>query len=237
MGDHITSNRKKTEDNYSSLPDDIISHILSFTNGDASFAVRTSILSKQWRYFWLTLDIFQIYYSHSGTKPEIYMKSFVNFANRVSINVRELTVSCHVVKALCDSLSVPSFPNLTRLTVLHYGGAAASYLPAFLSLTPNLKFIKISKGSRKRMISKLELKHGKNIARCLESSLAVAEIEGLDVAGGMMEMVEYFLKYGKFLNSVAVIGYDFGVAKELLRFSRASPTCEVVVTGPERFYL
>lgn len=47
------------EDRISSLPDDLIHHILSFS--DAQLAVQTSVLSKRWKLIWTTLPILNFF--------------------------------------------------------------------------------------------------------------------------------------------------------------------------------
>ncbi|CAH1416546.1 unnamed protein product [Lactuca virosa] len=71
------SSRSKNEDRLSSLPEEVVSHILSLM--PTKFAVRTSALSKRWKYSWkfvTNLD-FNDYYPYNG------LNCFSNFVDRV----------------------------------------------------------------------------------------------------------------------------------------------------------
>ncbi|CAH1416545.1 unnamed protein product [Lactuca virosa] len=71
------SSRSKNEDRLSSLPEEILSHILSLM--PTSFAVRTSILSKRWKYSWTlvtNLDLNDYYLGFD-------FKCFSEFVDRV----------------------------------------------------------------------------------------------------------------------------------------------------------
>ncbi|XP_050210634.1 F-box/FBD/LRR-repeat protein At1g16930-like [Mercurialis annua] len=152
---------------------------------------------------------------------------------RKTSNISNLSVSCHILKLLCDS-SIHNLPSLTRLKIFHCGDER-SYLPTMLSITPNLKFIKFAKYcNRVHIKSTVELKPEQNMAKCLKSSLESLKFRGLENVAGDMEIVAYFLKYAKVLNVFAITCYsddpekgskESVVLRKVSMFPRASSTC------------
>ncbi|KAJ9536309.1 hypothetical protein OSB04_un000518 [Centaurea solstitialis] len=55
------------DDRISNLPDEIISHILSFL--DMKYAVQTSALSKKWKYIWTSMNHLNLNSQSSRTSP------------------------------------------------------------------------------------------------------------------------------------------------------------------------
>jgi len=64
------------EDMISELPDEILCHILSF--GTTKFAVKTSILSKRWRYIWVSVPVLQF-----NQQEFSRIENFINFVSCV----------------------------------------------------------------------------------------------------------------------------------------------------------
>lgn len=77
------------------LPDPLLHHILSFL--DTKWAIRTSILSKRWKYIWTSIPNFD-FLNWRGADYHLDVESdnkkFVNFMDRM---IR--SVICHI----CES--------------------------------------------------------------------------------------------------------------------------------------
>ncbi|KAK7371978.1 hypothetical protein VNO80_05345 [Phaseolus coccineus] len=96
----VRNERKKksdgvtTEDRLSQLPDEIILRILSAL--DVKSVVQTSILSKRWKYIWVSLPVLNL--NDSSFAESISFEDFVdNFmsARDSSCNVFKLSLECH----------------------------------------------------------------------------------------------------------------------------------------------
>ncbi|WOH14819.1 hypothetical protein DCAR_0934342 [Daucus carota subsp. sativus] len=72
------------EDRISSLPDELIHHILSFT--DAKEAVQTSVLSNRWKSLWITLPFLNFgEYRYSSSKNNTkFIRHVLSNRNRQS---------------------------------------------------------------------------------------------------------------------------------------------------------
>ncbi|KAM0049935.1 putative F-box domain-containing protein [Helianthus debilis subsp. tardiflorus] len=68
---------KNEEDRLSSLPEEVVSHILSLM--PTKFAVRTSILSWRWRYSWMSVTNLDFDDGH----PYHDLNCFTKFVDRV----------------------------------------------------------------------------------------------------------------------------------------------------------
>ncbi|KAI3923881.1 hypothetical protein MKW92_025269 [Papaver armeniacum] len=82
------------EDRISNLPDSLINHILSFLS-DTTYAVRTCVLSKRWRYIWTSLPVLkfsdEFHYDDSDVEEDYYIdredmcfiNRFIGFVDKV----------------------------------------------------------------------------------------------------------------------------------------------------------
>ncbi|XP_050210063.1 putative F-box/FBD/LRR-repeat protein At2g05300 [Mercurialis annua] len=161
---------------------------------------------------------------------------------RKTSNISCLSASCHIPKLLRDSSlhNLPSFTRLTRLIVSNCGDER-SYLPAMLTMTPNLKFIRFYQNKRCNcyMTYAQELEPEQNVAKCLKSSLESVEFRGLQNVGEDMEIVAYLLKYAKLLNTFAITCYrdESEILRKVLMFPRASITCLISVVPEIHMWL
>uniref|UniRef100_A0A251RTA2 Putative F-box domain, Leucine-rich repeat domain, L domain-like protein n=1 Tax=Helianthus annuus TaxID=4232 RepID=A0A251RTA2_HELAN len=73
------SSKIENVDMFSSLPEEILSHILSLM--PTKYAVRTSILSKRWRYSWMFVTNFD--FDGTRTNPFHGLDRFTKFVDRV----------------------------------------------------------------------------------------------------------------------------------------------------------
>ncbi|KEH19756.1 putative F-box domain, FBD domain, leucine-rich repeat domain, L domain-containing protein [Medicago truncatula] len=84
------------DDRISTLPDALLRHILSFLPTDT--CVRTSLISRRWRYLWKTLQVFD-FHDYSQHNAELFM-SFTVFVNAVlalrsSPHIRKFCLLCY----------------------------------------------------------------------------------------------------------------------------------------------
>ncbi|KAK9074366.1 hypothetical protein SSX86_006964 [Deinandra increscens subsp. villosa] len=94
------------DDRLSMLPDDILSQILS--RMPSTFAVRTSVLSKRWRYSWMLVTIIDFDDQYVHRIGGLY--SFITFVDRVL----ELCKTSHVINLFRLRLS-EIFPKESRV--------------------------------------------------------------------------------------------------------------------------
>ncbi|PWA42610.1 FBD-like protein [Artemisia annua] len=164
----MSSASEQVVDRLSSMPDDVVSHILSLM--PTKFAVRTSMLSQRWRYSWTlvhNLDFDDSERREYGFLPTFVdsvldrcktsqVKKFrVNFPNfyvpesyvsewiskAIRLNVRELEIK--VIKHLMLPLSFFTCKTLTRLKLNHIEPFWFSFdCPSDVNL-PNLKTLDV----------------------------------------------------------------------------------------------
>ena len=79
------------EDSFGELPEHILSHILSFL--PTKEAVRTSILSKRWKFIWTSIPELHFFYDHRLEVYHSFDTLHTNFSNMVdrSLQLREST--------------------------------------------------------------------------------------------------------------------------------------------------
>lgn len=85
---------EEDEDRISALPDELIHHILSFSQ--AELAVQTSVLSKRWKLIWTTLPFLNLNrYDHRPYSVFVFDDSETKFANKF---LSHRNVECDVLK-------------------------------------------------------------------------------------------------------------------------------------------
>ncbi|OVA07777.1 F-box domain [Macleaya cordata] len=94
------------EDKISELPDALLHHILSFL--PTKSAVRTSILSKRWKYLWTSIPVLDFRKWRSGSsyvrKDErrlLETKKFSNFVDRM-LSLPDIAINIHKFYLNCD---------------------------------------------------------------------------------------------------------------------------------------
>ncbi|XP_061344863.1 putative FBD-associated F-box protein At5g22720 [Gastrolobium bilobum] len=88
--------RKVKEDRLSNLPDEIILHILSFS--DAKTAVQTSVLSKRWRSLWTSLPV--VNFLDSSFDDPVLFQCFVQHV----LSRRDASTNLNMLKLVFDDL-------------------------------------------------------------------------------------------------------------------------------------
>lgn len=154
-----TNEQQVGEDRLSSLPDELIHHILWFS--DARLAVETSVLSKRWRFIWTTLPFLNFPSCRNISRDEIkFVDDFLSHRNHeydlVKLNIRFTVSHLSFVQRFVNyaiqrnvqqlnlvynsnNLSIFNSTSLEKLTMcLNFGGLAASldcwHLPALTTL-------------------------------------------------------------------------------------------------------
>jgi len=95
-----------TEDRISSLPDPIISHILSFL--PTKIAATTSILSKRWNPLWLSLLVL-----HFDDETFQNFESFIHFVSSVFL-LRDITLPLQSFQLKCSNTSAIQPQDINR---------------------------------------------------------------------------------------------------------------------------
>jgi len=128
MTTNITLNGRETlrEDRLSKLPDEIIHRI--FSTLDAKDVVQTSILSKRWRYIWISVPVLNFYdssFEHSSLF-EHFVHHFLSHRDS-STNVSKLNLECHseiddvdLVDSIIDCVTdTPSIFTTIEILTIH----------------------------------------------------------------------------------------------------------------------
>ncbi|XP_019100907.1 PREDICTED: putative F-box/LRR-repeat protein At3g18150 [Camelina sativa] len=138
---------KRAKDVISSLPDDILLHILSFT--PTKFAIRTSLLSKRWRYIWC--DTPSLYFDNCTQRPASIIETQMHYRApkvnhfRLKTNLQNKVnfIKSWVKYAMSPSSNMVhgcsvSWPSLKKLS-LRWCGFPNESIAKLLSGCPNLE--------------------------------------------------------------------------------------------------
>ncbi|CAH8337294.1 unnamed protein product [Eruca vesicaria subsp. sativa] len=146
-----------SRDSISSLPDEILSKILSLITSTKQ-AASTSILSKRWRYlFTFTLvDNLDLDDSDSQSVHDVFPESFKNFVDRTLLQtlnpINKLSLQCHVGKEddlqkACVSRWITNAVNLSASELdLRIKDKGIHYLPP--SLFASVSLVKLTIGTK-----------------------------------------------------------------------------------------
>ncbi|OMO57169.1 hypothetical protein CCACVL1_25944 [Corchorus capsularis] len=137
-------------DNISRLPDEILSHILSFLHTKA--VVRTSILSKRWKHVWTLVPNLD-FNDHFGFSPvdEARFRLFKDYVDNVlfhhgGLNIKKCFLQCATSPHIYARISAVLCCNVEELTIKSSSFGTCKELPWNLFTCKTLASLRIDGG-------------------------------------------------------------------------------------------
>ncbi|CAI9261632.1 unnamed protein product [Lactuca saligna] len=239
--------RSKNEDRLSSLPEEILSHILSLM--PTSFAVRTSILSKRWKHCWrmiTNLDLNDYYLVYN-------LKCFSKYVDRVlehckasqlksfklglfRTSVQKSDVAKWINEAIrlnvCElDIHLPKFPNLKHLELKGSFKSPWILVTQILESSPELEHLCFEELEDNSWIEP------ESVPTCMVSNLRTMKITKCKGRKCDIQFLEYILGNSEVLKTITIICGSMRMKDEmemyarLLKFPRASRFCGIHFVG------
>ncbi|CAL1396356.1 unnamed protein product [Linum trigynum] len=158
----------------------------------------------------------------------------IGFLNQIC-NAKEMCLRWETLAPLAvanGDVQLPSFPNLTRLTIKS-DGCRSSLLHSLLSSAPKLQSLVIDLEFDGKFSAKNWKSEPACTPKCLLYSLEEIEIQDFVIKKDDMKMVAYLLKVGAVLKKVNVYLFDDDIGRDkkgllsLLKLPRRSRACKV----------